>query len=131
MVNGVLQRQTLDMDETGARILIVEDEPLIAMELEDLVQGLGFVPVGPAMDVSSALKLVTGSEVDACILDINIAGQTGLPVADELHRLGKPWIFTTGYDADVLDGCYPDVPVVNKPFAANELASLVQQMVQD
>lgn len=119
------------MDDTGARILIVEDEPLIAMELEDLVQELGFVPVGPATSLPTALKLVTESEVDACILDINIAGEMGLPVADELHRLGKPWIFTTGYEADVLDGHYPDVPVVSKPFARSDLASLVQKMVQD
>jgi CheY-like chemotaxis protein len=118
------------MDDTGPRILIVEDEPLIAMELEDLVQRLGLVPVGPAMDLPTALKLVTESEVDACILDINIAGQMGLPVADELHRLGKPWIFTTGYDADVLNGQYPEVPIVTKPFERSDLARLVQQMVQ-
>jgi CheY-like chemotaxis protein len=118
------------MDDIGPRILIVEDEALIAMELEDLVEGLGFIPVGPARDLPTALKLVTESDVDGCILDINLAGQNGLPVADELHRLGKPWIFTTGYNADVLAGQYPEVPVVAKPFATSDLASLVQQMVQ-
>jgi CheY-like chemotaxis protein len=117
------------MENTQSRILIVEDEPLIAMELEELVQELGCEPVGPAGDVPTALRLLADRELDAAVLDIKINGDTSFTIADELLRLGKPWIFTTGYGAEVLDGHYSDVPLVIKPFLREDVSALITEMV--
>jgi DNA-binding NarL/FixJ family response regulator len=117
------------MENTQSRILIVEDEPLIAMELEELVQELGCEAVGPAGDVPTALRLLADRELDAAVLDIKINGDTSFTIADELLRLGKPWIFTTGCDAEVLDGHYSDVPLVIKPFSREDVSALITEMV--
>lgn len=110
------------------RILIVEDEPIIAMQLGALVEELGCVAVGPAPDLQTARKLLADEKPDGAILDISLKGDNSLPIADELVRLGKPWIFTTGYIADDLESRYPDVPVVLKPFAFEQLGDLIVRM---
>lgn len=110
------------------RVLIVEDEPLIAMQLESLIHELGFIVVGPARDLESARKLLEDEEVDSAILDILLDGQSSLPIADELARSGRPWIFTTGFTSPDLESRYPGVPLVNKPFSFDHLAELVARM---
>jgi len=113
----------------AGRILIVEDEPLIAMELAELVKELRCEVLGPARDMPTALRLLADHQLDAAILDINIDGDRSFVVADELSRLGKPWIFTTGYDAEILNGRYADVPFVTKPFSTEDLSSLITQIL--
>ena len=99
-----------------ARILIVEDEPLIAMLLEDWLAEMGHEPVGPVDCVDAALQVVATAEFDAAILDLTIRARRSDPVADALRKRGIPFAFATGDTASALDGRFAGVPTVAKPY---------------
>ncbi|MEO8927692.1 MAG: response regulator [Caulobacteraceae bacterium] len=107
----------------GRRVLVVEDEMMIAMLVEDMLADLGCAVVGPVHTVDAALALTTRSEaIDAALLDVNLAGQPVFPVADALRAMGAPVIFTTGYGAGGLREADAGAPVLQKPFRAADLA---------
>lgn len=107
---------------TGRRVLILEDEPLIAMLLVDILEGAGFTIAGPAYDVAQALTIVSDNNIDVAILDINLgAGATSAPVADELSKLGIPFIFATGYSSSKLRDVDTCRLMVSKPYNEREL----------
>lgn len=108
-----------------ARILIVEDEILIAMLLEDIVTDLGHEPVGPMMRLQPGLAAAEGLDFDFAILDINLAGQQSLAIADVLMRRGIPFIFASGYGRSDLTAAYADVPVLQKPYDAQQIANMI------
>jgi two-component system, response regulator PdtaR len=81
------------------RILIVEDEFLIAMELEITLQRAGYQVLGPASNVSAALGLLRTERPDAAILDVNLAGERVTPVAEVLRAMIVPFVLTSGYGA--------------------------------
>ena len=81
------------------RILVVEDEYLIAMELEATLRNAGYRVIGPALDLSAALELLKAERPDAAILDVNLAGQWVTPVAEVLQGSFVPFILATGYVA--------------------------------
>ncbi len=103
------------------RILIVEDEMLVALMLEDMLDDLGHQVIGPAMRLSQALELASTCEVDLAILDINLDGSKSFPVADVLSGRGVPFLFATGYGAAGLEVPYKDHLVISKPFAPHDL----------
>lgn len=105
----------------GFRILVVEDEAPIALQMEDMLVELGGAVVGPASRVGQALRLLEGQAVDAAVLDLNIAGELVYPVADALENRGLPYIFVTGYGASGLAEPYRSQPVLEKPFRRREL----------
>ena len=105
----------------GLRVLVVEDEALVALQLEDLLIEQGCIVVGPAARVGQALKLLNEQPVDAAVLELNIAGELVYPVADELTKRGLPYIFATGYGTSGLTEPYRGQRVVEKPFARREL----------
>ncbi|RYD46101.1 MAG: response regulator, partial [Sphingomonadales bacterium] len=80
----------------GLRVLIVEDEPVVAMCLEDILEELGCVTVGPANRLSEGLALAEGP-LDAAILDINLAGERSNAIAQRLHDRSIPFAFASGY----------------------------------
>lgn len=97
------------------RILIVEDEPLIAMMLEDFIDALGKQCVGTCDTVQSALATIADENPDAVILDINLSGgEKSWPVADALAERGIPFILSSGGD-EVTDG-HVDRPRLAKPY---------------
>lgn len=99
------------------RILIVEDEPLIAMMLEDFVETLGHRCVGTADSVSGAILLADQQGFDAVILDVNLrGGEQCWPVADKLARDGKPYLLASGGQVEMLPGRHSEAPVLAKPF---------------
>jgi CheY-like chemotaxis protein len=106
---------------SGLRVLVVEDEALVALQLEDMLTGLGCTVVGPASRVGQALQLLHGQPIDAAVLDVNIAGELVYPVADELTSRGLPYIFATGYGASGLTEAYRGRPVLEKPFPKKAL----------
>ncbi len=114
----------------GLRVLVVEDEALVALQIEDMLTGLGCVVVGPASRVGQALELLHGQQVDAAVLDINIAGELVYPVADELASRGLPYIFATGYGASGLTDAYRGRPVLEKPFPKGALLQAMLDSLQ-
>lgn len=111
-----------------ARVLIVEDEMLVAMLIEDVILDLGHEVVGPAMRLEVALDVVEAENVDFAILDINLAGKQSFPVADRLADLGVPFIFASGYGEAGLNERHREAQVVQKPFAPDEIASLLERL---
>ena len=99
------------------RILVVEDEPLIAMMLEDFLDVLGKEFVGSADSVAAAMPLVQAGGIDAAILDVNLrGGEKSWPIADALAAAGVPFVLATGGGSDVIAEAHRDRPVLPKPF---------------
>ena len=105
------------------RILIVEDEPLIAMMLEDYLESLGKELVGTADAVAPALELVAAGGIDAAILDVNLrGGERSWPIADTLAEQGVPFVFATGGSEDGIAERHRDHPTLAKPFTMDSVA---------
>ncbi|VXC92803.1 response regulator [Sphingomonas sp. AX6] len=102
---------------TQQNILIVEDEPLIAMMLEDFIDILGHKVAGSADSVDSALAVIEAGDVDAAILDVNLrGGEQSWPIAAKLSEAGVPFVFATGGSGDAINADYRDRPTLAKPF---------------
>jgi PAS domain S-box-containing protein len=116
----------------GRRIVLVEDEPLVAMEMEETLRGLGCEVLGPAATVDEAVRLAQSEagRIDAAILDVNLAGRTSFPVADLLAGRGVPVVFATGYadlpDARAVDG---SSVLLRKPLKRGELEAVLSRMI--
>ncbi len=115
--------------KVGLRILVVEDEAMIAFFIEDCLQKLGHTIIGPAARVSTALVLARTEAIDLALLDVNIAGEEVYPVADELKARGVPFVFLSGYGLRGLKGAWADSPFLVKPFAAEALAQAASNAV--
>lgn len=114
----------------GLRVLVVEDEWLIASELERILGERGCVVVGPAARVAEALQMVAGESFDAALLDANLAGEIATPVAAALAARGTPFAVVTGYDRDQLpEGPLREVPRVRKPFTPDLIAEALSGLV--
>jgi CheY-like chemotaxis protein len=102
---------------TAHRILIVEDEPLIAMMLEDFLDALEREVAGTADNVADALALVEQGGIDGVILDVNLrGGEKSWPVADALAAAGIPFVLSTGASGDSIVEAHRDRPTLSKPF---------------
>ena len=112
------------------RILIVEDEYLIASDLAMRLEDMGAVIVGPAPTAKAALALIaTDHAIDGAILDINLGGTLVYPVADALRTARVPFIFASGYDEIAVPDTYRYVPRCQKPVDYEALArTLWRQM---
>jgi CheY-like chemotaxis protein len=102
------------------KVLILDDEPFIAMMLEEELATMGVQVVGPVNNLGSALLLAETSDLDGALLDLNINGAFVTEVADKLRIRGVPFVFVTGYDRP--PGLrYRDVVLLRKPFSETEL----------
>jgi CheY-like chemotaxis protein len=107
----------------GRRVLIVEDEYLLAMDLQDQLEELGARVLGPAPSVATALRLLDSeAEVEAATLDVTLGGEKCFAVADALRARGVPFVFVTGYDGWTLPEEYRDFPRCSKPVQIEQLA---------
>jgi len=109
---------------TGDRIMIVEDEPLVAMAMCDMVTELGLVVVGPFGKVAEATTALRRGGIDAAILDINLGGELVYPLADVLAEEGVPFVFVTGYGAESIDRRFANIRVLQKPVERDVLNSI-------
>ena len=100
----------------GNRLLLVEDEALVAMALKDMLTELGFEVVGAFNKVTEALAVVTNQDVNAAVLDVNLGGELIYPVADSLVAKGVPFVFITGYGAEAIDDRFASYRVLQKPI---------------
>jgi CheY-like chemotaxis protein len=121
----------MDSPLSGRRILVVEDEMLVALVLQDMLADLGCVVIGPAASVDEALALIETHILDATVLDVNLAGQMSYPVADALLARQAPFVFSTGYSSNRLQDGYRTFPALQKPYHKTELRdALVAVMSQ-
>src|SRR6202171_5551025 len=89
---------TMNRPFSNRRVLLVEEEMLVAWLIEDMLADLGCAVIGPASSVNQALAMIDAEAVDAAVLDLNLNGQMSYPVADALAARGVPFVISTGYD---------------------------------
>src|SRR3712207_5295705 len=107
----------------GCRILVVEDEYMMAEDLRRDLEKVGAEVVGPVPSVADALRLLaTEEELDGAVLDVNLRGEKAYPVADALRECGVPFVLATGYEQWALPEAYKDVPRCDKPIDLRHLA---------
>jgi PAS domain S-box-containing protein len=106
---------------SGNRVMVVEDEALVAMVVSESLSGLGCTVVGPFSRCEDAMAAIAAGEVDAAILDVNLDGQMVYPLAELLAAGGVPFIFVTGYGAESIDRRFAHVPVIQKPVERHML----------
>ena len=110
----------------GCRILVVEDEMLIAVMIEETLQDLGCVVVGPVAKLDAALRLARDEALDAAILDVTIRGGQVYPVAEHLFVRGIPFVLASGYGDWALPENLQDQPRLTKPFSARDIEKHVR-----
>lgn len=117
----------------GKRVLLVEDEALVAMLIEDELLDAGAHIVGTASSVASALRMIETAlgdgGISAAILDVNLDGEMVWLVANALDELGVPFVIETGYGLDGVAGKYLATPVLQKPFDPHALIAAVEGLV--
>lgn len=102
---------------SGRRVLVVEDESLVAMLLETILSDMGCEIVGPASNVQDGLRVASqATALDAALLDVNVAGQKVFPIAEALKARGVPFVFSTGYGESGLPEIWRGNPTIQKPF---------------
>nr|WP_170316141.1 response regulator [Microvirga calopogonii] len=115
---------------TGRRILLVEDEAMIAMLVGDMLEDLGHELVTVATRLEDALAAAGNGTFDLAILDLNLAGVLTYPVADVLAGRGIPFIFATGYGSGGLKETYAGWATLQKPFDQQALEYAVEAALQ-
>jgi PAS domain S-box-containing protein len=110
--------------ETGNRVLLVEDEILVAMMMRDILTELGFSVIGPFSRLSEAMVAAVHDDIDAGIIDVNLGGEFVYPVADVLVARKIPFVFVTGYGVESIDSRFADVPIVKKPVQRQVLQKI-------
>jgi CheY-like chemotaxis protein len=111
-----------------SRVLVLDDEPLIAMMLEDWLAELGHETVGPARTIPAALALVEEQPLHAAILDLSINGDLSYAVADALAARRVPFAFATGHGAAQLKPPHHKAPVLGKPFDFEAVKAVLGQL---
>jgi len=111
-----------------ARILLVEDEPLVSAITEEWLVEMGHVVVGPAANLASALELAA-TPIDGAIIDVSLGRQSGYPVAELLGTQGVPFVFATGYGEEGLEPAWRGKPTLMKPFEFEAFRAAVERML--
>ena len=111
-----------------ARVLVVEDEVLIADLLEGMIQGLGYLVQATVHDFQSAMEHARQGDFDIALLDILLGARGAYDIADVLRRKQKPFAFVTGYDS-VPDHAHAQAPILMKPFTTEQLRALLEGLV--
>jgi DNA-binding response OmpR family regulator len=113
----------------GQRILLVEDEYLVAEILCEFLEDVGATVLGPFGWCDEALAFISDHAVDMAVLDVNLHGQPSFPIADALIKRGIRFVFTTGYDSSVLKGTYSGYPRCEKPFSQKAICEALTSIV--
>jgi DNA-binding response OmpR family regulator len=111
-----------------ARILVVEDETLIALDLADQLKNAGYDVIGPATTVVKAQKLIRDVGCDAALLDVNLGNETAVPIAFTLREANVPFIFISGNSRDQLPHELRAAPWLSKPVLAVHLLSALNDL---
>jgi DNA-binding response OmpR family regulator len=113
----------------GLRVLVVEDDYFIALELCHALRQAGAEVVGPARNVQSGLDAIGNEQIDCAVLDVNLQGRMGFQLAEELRERDVPAIFATGYDPGTIPDELADLPRLEKPVDLSALCRAVASSV--
>jgi CheY-like chemotaxis protein len=108
----------------GMRILVVEDEFLVAMASADLLTDSGCIVAGPVSSVKQGMQLIEQEAIDGAILDINLRGEMVFPLADALAERSIPFVYVTGY-GKLLRACNHGRPILQKPYSNQQLLKII------
>ncbi len=118
-----------DRPDSPRRILVVEDGPIVAMDLQDILQDLGWEVVGPTGNLAHAIEFATGEPLDAAVIDINIRGGKVYPVARALAARDIPFLLASGYADRRLPPDLADRPCVEKPYNKTLIEQRLEEMM--
>ena len=113
----------------GKRVLIVEDELLVALLIEDFLVDLGCTTLGPCSSVAAAMAITETERFDIAVLDVNLAGETVYPVAELLSKRHIPFMFLSGYGEDAIPIGRTDWRVCAKPFRGREFEAMLSSVL--
>jgi CheY-like chemotaxis protein len=113
----------------NVRVLLVEDDPIIALDLRQTLETAGATVIGPAHDVAAVTALMQYNPFDVAVLDHLIVGGDSLPVADDLARRGLRFLFHTSHRG-MLPQKFPHAPVIDKPSRSGELVAALAALVK-
>jgi CheY-like chemotaxis protein len=112
------------------RLLVVEDDPFIAVDLHDLLASAGAVVLGPVPTVRAALALLETDRPHAALLDLNLRGEMSTPVAEALQAAAVPFVLVTGYSGSQLDEpAFREAPIIPKPVRTSFLMRALQRLL--
>lgn len=114
----------------GKRILIIEDEPLVALDLQDTLESAGAVVVAMIASVADALNVVKSERLDAAVLDGNLHGNPVDEIAAALTRSNVPFVFISGYGRESLPRGFGSAPLLNKPFSSSALLEVTTRLLE-
>ncbi len=114
---------------SGVRILVVEDEYLVASLIQDILEHAGCEVAGPIPRLAEAVDAAESDPCDAAILDVNLGGDRVFPVAEVLSRRHIPFVFVTGYGTYSLPDEHHGRPAIRKPFRSEQLLTAVSDLV--
>ena len=109
-------------------VLVVEDELLVALDIESILGEAGFIVIGPASSAGEALALLASTEPDAALIDANLSGEPITDVAEALTRRAIPFAYVTGYGRESLPADY-QAAIVTKPFDADRLLAATRLLL--
>ncbi|WP_076072327.1 response regulator [Sphingomonas montana] len=122
----------LERSLEGCHILVVEDEYMLADELNMELSVLGATVLGPAGTLEDAIHLIASEvRIDGAILDVNLGGQWAFPAADALTHRQVPFLFTTGYDQSVMPSRFADIVLCEKPINIMQITEAVRYIVHN
>ena len=113
----------------GRRVLVVEDEAIVAIFLEEVLEELGHEVAGVVSRLEDAMARANDKDFDLAILDVHLAGVAVYPLADVLAARHIPFVFTTGLGKDVIPAHLRDRPTLQKPFRAEDLSRTIATLV--
>jgi CheY-like chemotaxis protein len=113
----------------GKRVLVVDDDALLAFDLETFLEGEGCVVLGPASTAEAALALLAGELPDAALLDLALGGGTSAPVADALAARGVGFLFVSGHTHAMLPTAHADRPLLAKPWSEADLRGKLTKLL--
>jgi CheY-like chemotaxis protein len=109
-------------------VLIVEDDPIIALDFEDTILGFGVKTIRTAGNVATALEMIAARPPDFALLDVGLVREKSFAIAERLEALKIPFVFVTGYGADVrLPAAFADMPRLPKPYSSDALRAILQR----
>ena len=114
----------------GRRVLVIEDEPLVSMDIMANLAREGCSIIGPAGTVGRARQLIESEPLDAALVDANLAGEPVDEIAAALTQRGVPFAFVTGYGRQALPKAFASAPMISKPFEARHLSDTLRQLLQ-